>query len=101
MSRVIDIGALAELPDPGSRAFAGSALVRAYGDSCPHTGAPLDWSPDTYLDADGELVQCALHGAMFLPHTGEGVHGPCIGNRLTPLRLRGGRVGLLVDNAAE
>jgi nitrite reductase/ring-hydroxylating ferredoxin subunit len=112
VSRVIDLGAVAELPDPGSEAFAvggiegflvrRGALVRAYVDSCPHTGAPLAWSPDTYLDADGELVQCALHGALFLPDTGECVHGPCVGDWLTPLplRLRDGRVELLLDAVA-
>lgn len=109
MGRVLDLCELAEVPDPGSRAFAVGAVegflvrhgehIRAYVDSCPHTGAPLAWSPDTYLDADGELVQCALHGALFLPDTGECVHGPCVGDRLTPLavRIRNGRVELLLE----
>jgi len=102
-----DLGALADLPDPGSRAFEIGPLdgflvrragqVRAYRDACPHTGAPLAWTPDGYLDDDGELIQCALHGALFIPETGECVHGPCVGAFLTPLpiRIAGGRIRLI------
>lgn len=92
---------LDSLPDPGSRAFAlptptgpvECLLVRragqvfAYRNRCPHTGAPLDWLPGQFLDLDGELIQCALHGALFLPETGECVHGPCLGDRLTPVPI--------------
>lgn len=84
---------LDELPDPGSRAFELASpegpveclLVRrgervfAYRNRCPHTGAPLDWQPGQFLDLTGELIQCALHGALFLPETGECVHGPASG----------------------
>ena len=95
MSRLHVVCLLAELPDPGARGFEvegiegfvvrrGDALY-GYLDRCPHTGVPLAWSPDTYLDVTGELVQCSLHGALFLPDTGECVHGPCVGRFLTPL----------------
>lgn len=87
---------LDEIPDPGSRGFTldtaegavDCMLVRrgdtafAYRNSCPHTGAPLDWQPGRFLDADGELIQCALHGALFLIESGECIHGPCLGAHL-------------------
>lgn len=91
--------ALSDLPDPGSRGFTvetaegtlelfvvrRAGLLRAYVNSCPHTGATLEWLPDAFLDATGELIQCGLHGALFLIDTGECVHGPCLGRFLTPL----------------
>jgi nitrite reductase/ring-hydroxylating ferredoxin subunit len=96
------------LPDPGSRGFelptpAGplecllvhcAGAFSAYLNQCPHTGAPLDWLPDQFLDPAGKLIQCALHGALFLPDTGECVHGPCLGAYLTgiPVTLEGGWV---------
>ena len=92
---------LSELEDPGSRGFtlesrAGPLacfLVRradkvyAYRNRCPHTGVPLDWTPDRFLDVEGELIQCATHGALFLIQTGECVRGPCLGAHLEPLSL--------------
>ena len=40
--------------------------VYAYRNRCPHTGATLEWLPDRFLTADGERIQCGLHGALFL-----------------------------------
>jgi nitrite reductase/ring-hydroxylating ferredoxin subunit len=105
------ICAVDDLPDPGCRGFetggvAGflvrrNGTVRAYRDACPHTGAPLAWTPDGYLDADGELIQCSLHGALFIAETGECVHGPCLGAFLDPLSLRimDGCIHVLVPGA--
>jgi nitrite reductase/ring-hydroxylating ferredoxin subunit len=103
---------LDSLPDPGSRGFklptpqgpVECLLVRrgnrffAYHNRCPHTGAPLDWVPGQFLDLKGELIQCALHGALFLPETGECVHGPCLGAHLVrvPVMVEDG--GLLVSS---
>ncbi len=92
---------LDELTDPGSRGFElptpdgliECLLVRrggqvyAYRNRCPHTGAPLDWLPGQFLDLTGELIQCALHGALFLPETGECVRGPCLGAHLVPVPI--------------
>lgn len=93
--------AVDEITDPGSRGFdlalsgdgQGLFVVRhdnrvfAYRNSCPHTGAPLDWSPDQFLDPDGALIQCAMHGALFSIETGECLHGPCVGASLEPLSV--------------
>jgi len=102
----IPLCTLDALPDPGSRGFelptpAGPlecllvhcvGVFFAYLNQCPHTGAPLDWLPGQFLDPAGELIQCALHGALFLPSTGECVHGPCLGAYLAgiPVTLQDG-----------
>ena len=113
MSDTYEICALADLPDPGSRGFEvedvegfvvrrGDAL-HAYVDRCPHTGVPLAWSPNTHLDAEGRLVQCSMHGALFLPDTGECIHGPCVGRFLAPVPIlvEGGRVLIRLDELPE
>jgi nitrite reductase/ring-hydroxylating ferredoxin subunit len=108
-----EICAFTDLPDPGSRGFEVDGVegfvvrrgdaVHAYVDRCPHTGVPLAWSPHTHLDADGKLVRCSLHGALFLPDTGECIHGPCLGRFLTPLAVlvERGRVLIRLDDLPE
>jgi len=97
-----DLCALDDLDCPGSRGFALETpegilelfVVRrghgvyAYRNSCPHTGATLEWLPDRFLDADGDLIQCGLHGALFLIESGECVRGPCVGAFLEALEVR-------------
>ncbi len=61
--------------------------LRAYRNSCPHTGAPLNWTPDQFLTRSGRYIQCSIHGAMFLTETGECFSGPCAGKFLKPLGL--------------
>jgi len=93
---------LDELGDPGSRGFqlalpgggelAGFVVrrgdgVHGYLNHCPHTGAPLEWRPHQFLDADGRFIECALHGALFTPEDGRCVVGPCAGDALTALPL--------------
>src|SRR5690554_2832830 len=98
---------LDELADPGSKGFElqGRKLlavrqgqqVYVYQNRCPHRGIPLEWVPNQFLDHSGRLIQCASHGALFLPETGECVAGPCSGDRLLPLpcRIEEGQVWLL------
>ena len=86
---------LEDLPDPGSKGFScrGQALfavrqgrqVHVYENRCPHRGIPLEWVADQFLDHSGRLIQCASHGALFLPETGECVAGPCSGQFLRQL----------------
>lgn len=73
--------------------------VYAYENSCPHTGGPLDWVPDQFLNMDGDLIQCATHDALFRIHDGVCVAGPCAGDRLRPVRVRleGGQVRVILD----
>lgn len=90
---------LNEVGEPGSKGFSltlqGASLdglvvqkdgqVFAYLNSCPHTGAPLDWMPDQFLDLDGAYIQCAVHGALFEIDSGLCVHGPCTEQHLQSL----------------
>lgn len=88
-----------ELADPDSREMTLSCAtgeasiflikargnIRAYVNSCPHTGAPLNWLPDQFFDYSQELLQCALHGAKFRPRDGYCIRGPCQGQSLKSL----------------
>lgn len=56
-------------------------LLRAYVNSCPHQGTPLETFPDQFMDADGLLV-CSTHGARFRVEDGFCVSGPCAGKML-------------------
>lgn len=68
--------------------------VYAYINSCPHTGSPLNWTGDQFLTRDGDLIQCALHGALFRIADGLCVWGPCLHQRLTavPTVIRDGDI---------
>jgi len=57
--------------------------IYAYVNSCPHTGSPLNWTGDQFLTRDGDMIQCALHGALFRIADGLCVWGPCLHRRLT------------------
>ena len=101
MEEAVRVVELERLIDPGSLGFSlvwrGEQLegflvrrdgaVYAYRNRCPHVGAPLDWSPDQFLDADGRFVQCAMHGALFEIDTGRCVQGPCVNRSLEPLAV--------------
>ncbi len=90
---------LAQIPDPGAKGFYLEELdldlfvvrrggtVRAYRNSCPHTGAPMEWMPDQFLNLDGNLIQCGIHAALFEIHDGRCIAGPCVGQFLHSLAL--------------
>lgn len=92
---------LNEIPAPGSKGFTlgdGAARrdifvvrdtggVYAYENSCPHTGGPLDWTPDRFLTLDKRLILCATHGALFRVRDGTCVGGPCAGRSLAAVRI--------------
>mgnify|MGYP003574456400 FL=1 len=59
----------------------------AYRNSCPHTGGPLDWVPDQFLNLDADLIQCATHDALFRIEDGTCIAGPCAGQALTPVSV--------------
>lgn len=91
---------VSELPDGASRGFApagggqdtvlvlrrGDQLF-AYADACPHHGTPLAWRKDRYLNAAGDHIVCAAHGALFETTTGLCTLGPCLGEFLTTVPL--------------
>lgn len=61
--------------------------VFAYINECPHLKIPLDWDNDVFLDSDGDLIQCATHGALFTIENGECIYGPCLGQHLTSVNI--------------
>ncbi len=60
--------------------------VHVYVNSCPHIGAPLDFRPGHFLNAERTHILCANHGALFRIEDGVCVHGPCSGDGLIPVR---------------
>jgi nitrite reductase/ring-hydroxylating ferredoxin subunit len=64
-----------------------TAGVFGYLNLCPHTGAPLDWTPDRFLSLDMSHIQCSTHAALFNVHDGLCIAGPCHGDALRPVPL--------------
>ena len=60
----------------------------AYVNQCPHAGTELDWQPGEFFDIAGLYLVCATHGALFEPHSGLCVAGPCRGASLRRLEVR-------------
>ena len=70
----------------------------AYVNQCPHTGVNLNWQAEQFFSLDGAYIQCSLHGALFIPDTGECVRGPCLGQNLKPLQIFINNNGVYHDN---
>ncbi|MEQ8165216.1 MAG: Rieske (2Fe-2S) protein [Alphaproteobacteria bacterium] len=103
MTQSIRLASLDELPAAGAKGFRidrgdpgdgdthrlivyrNGPEIYVYQNSCPHTGGPLDWVPDRFLDIDKRHFLCATHGALFRLADGHCVHGPCRGDSLTPV----------------
>jgi nitrite reductase/ring-hydroxylating ferredoxin subunit len=100
--------ALHEIADGGARGFTigegdwplrglvirDGAQVRGFINRCPHAGHPLNLQPHRFLSADGAVIVCASHGALFEKSTGFCLAGPCSGRSLerVPLRIEAGYV---------
>ncbi|MCU0955927.1 MAG: Rieske (2Fe-2S) protein [Hydrogenophaga sp.] len=97
---------LDELPDGSARGFDPHAsgrdslfvvrcgpVLRAWVNACPHHGTPLAWRKDAYLNAAGDRIVCAAHGAQFDIDSGLCTLGPCLGDALKPVELHVHRDG--------
>jgi len=60
-------------------------LLSVFVNSCPHLGVPMNMEPDRFLDSEKNFIMCSTHGALFKIDDGECVHGPCLGENLTPV----------------
>ena len=76
----------------------------AYVNRCRHVPMGLDWVENQFFTEDGQYIQCATHGAYYVPDTGECVAGPPCGKSLVrvPIEVEGdaivaGDVGSLPD----
>ena len=78
----------------------------AYVNRCRHVPMGLDWVENQFFTEDGQFLQCATHGAYYVPDTGECIAGPPCGKSLVrvPIRIDGdvivaGCPGPLPDDA--
>src|SRR5437870_2746808 len=71
-----------------------AGALHAYVNRCCHVPMSLDWIENQFMTEDNQYVQCATHGACYLPDTGECVSGPPCGKFLTsvPLTIKGEEV---------
>ena len=104
------IGRLDDLRDGEARAFgpfdnsrAKAFVVRragrlyAWWDACPHYGGtPMAWRTNAYLNAAGDRIVCASHGAEFEIETGRCVHGAALGQSLEPAPIEATADGAIV-----
>ena len=65
---------------------AGGAF-HAYVNRCRHVPMGLDWVENQFFTEDGQFLQCATHGAYYLPDTGECIAGPPCGKSLVPVPI--------------
>ena len=66
----------------------------AYVNRCLHVPMTMDWIDNQFMTEDQQYIQCATHGACYVPETGECVSGPPCGKFLicVPLTIRGENV---------
>jgi nitrite reductase/ring-hydroxylating ferredoxin subunit len=88
----------------GARALPAFAIryrgrVHAYVNVCAHQELELDWIPGAFFDADGAMLVCAAHGALYEPDTGRCRAGPCVGAALTRVTVVEREDGTLVVDA--
>jgi len=95
------ICAISEVSDPGTYEFTigegewplqgfvvrFQGQLRAYVNSCPHLGVSLNYRPHEFFAPYEPLLQCAVHGALFLPLSGTCIAGPCAGRKLRELEI--------------
>ena len=62
--------------------------IYAYLNACPHRKIELEWQENDFFDSSKDYLQCATHGALFLPHNGYCITGPCIQKSLTSIELK-------------
>ncbi len=62
-------------------------IVYAYVNVCAHERLPLDFGDAHFFDESYDALVCCHHGARYRPESGECFEGPCVGSRLTPLRM--------------
>jgi nitrite reductase/ring-hydroxylating ferredoxin subunit len=74
----------------------GDSII-GYHNNCPHVATPLNWANNSFMTLDRKYILCDTHGAEFQIEDGHCISGPCIGDRLAPIKveLRGDEVVLV------
>ena len=64
----------------------------AYVNRCCHIPMSMDWVENQFFTEDAAYIQCATHGALYEPASGQCVAGPPLGKCLTavPIVVRNG-----------
>jgi nitrite reductase/ring-hydroxylating ferredoxin subunit len=73
----------------------------AYVNRCRHVPMSLDWVENQFFTEDGQFVQCATHGAYYVPDTGECIAGPPCGRYLVRIPLRIERDSIVAECPAQ
>lgn len=70
------------------------ASVYGYLNLCPHFSLPLNHRPDDFMSADGQLIRCTRHFALFQVEDGLCVAGACENLFLdaVPVAVRAGEI---------
>jgi nitrite reductase/ring-hydroxylating ferredoxin subunit len=68
-----------------------AGAFHAYVNRCRHVPMGLDWVENQFFTEDGQFIQCATHGAYYVPDTGECIAGPPCGKSLVrvPIQIEG------------
>jgi nitrite reductase/ring-hydroxylating ferredoxin subunit len=62
--------------------------AQAFLNRCAHIPSEMDWQPGEFWDQDKRFIICSVHGALYEPSDGQCVSGPCVGERLIPIRVQ-------------
>ena len=80
------------IPREGFLLWFGDQVI-AYENRCRHIPLSLDYGDGRFLSADGKMIVCQTHGAVYEPLTGECTAGPCPGAFLRKLPIEAGPNG--------
>lgn len=61
-----------------------AGAVHGYLNQCAHVPMEMDWQEGQF-ESSGLYLMCATHGAIYEPHSGRCVGGPCRGAHLSKL----------------
>ncbi len=59
--------------------------VYAYLNRCAHMPIELDWAEGEFFESSGLYLMCSMHGAIYMPESGNCAGGPCRGGHLRPI----------------
>jgi nitrite reductase/ring-hydroxylating ferredoxin subunit len=65
-----------------------AGVLRAYLNACPHQYLPLDFQGPGIVSADGSMLMCTMHGAMFSMDDGRCLEGPAMPCELTAVEVQ-------------